>query len=78
MIRIDTWISPGNVDLTGGQIENQGIDGLAVIQRGSFYNGMIADRIREIDMVFLDGLQGFDRMVGCTFDLSESPKIPDA
>ena len=69
MIRIDTRISPCNVDLAGGQIEDQGIDGLTVIQRGSFYNGMIADRIREIDMVFLDGLKGFNRMVGCALDL---------
>lgn len=75
MVRVDAGASPHDVHFPGGKIKDQGIDGLFVIQRYPGFNGMVADRIGVVDMVTLDGLQGFDGMPGGSFEQSQSAEI---
>ena len=78
VIGICARVSPGEVQFPAGKVEDQGIDGLAVFQRGSFHDRMIADRIRVVDMVLLDGLQGFNRVFSCALKLPDCPEVAHA
>ena len=62
MIRILARIPPGYVHLAGGQVDDHGCDGALAIHRVNTFNVVIADRVRQVDMIFLNGLQGLDRM----------------
>lgn len=57
MIRILAGISPGNMHLTRGQVDDQGRDRVLTVQRIDPFDIVVADRIRQIDVVLLDCLQ---------------------
>ena len=78
MVGIGAGAAPDDVHFTGGQIKDQSIDGFLVIKRYFGFNGMVADRIGVIDMVTLDGLQGFDGMFGGAFKQSKGTEITNA
>jgi len=52
-------IAPSNVHLTHIQVNHHGIDGLLAVKRIAF-NVVIANRVRNVDMILLDGLQTLD------------------
>ena len=60
MIGILAGVAPGDMHLPRGQIDDQGRDGALTIQWIDTYNIVIADRVRQIDMILLDGLQCLD------------------
>ena len=62
MIRILARVAPGNVHLARRQIDDHRRDGALAVQRIDTLDIMIADRVRQIDMILLDGLQRLDRM----------------
>ena len=62
MIRILTGVAPGNVHLAGGQIYDHRGNGALAVQGIDACNVVIADRVRQIDMILLDRLQGLDRV----------------
>ena len=62
MIRILAWIPPGDVHLAGRQIDHHGGDGALAIHGVNAFNVVIADRVRQVDMILLNGLQCFDGM----------------
>ena len=57
MIGILAGIAPGDMHLPGGQIDDQGRDGALTIQWIDAYNIVIADRVRQIDVILLNRLQ---------------------
>lgn len=62
MIRILARIPPRNMHLAGGQVDHHGCDGALAIHWVNTFNIVIADRVRQVDMIFLNGLQCFDRV----------------
>ena len=64
MIRILTRISPGNMHFTRGQIDDHCRDRVLAIERVYPINIVIANGVRQVDMIFLDGLQRMNRMGG--------------
>ena len=62
MIGILACVSPGNMHLACGQIDHQRCDGAFTVHRVNPCNVVITDGIRQIDMVFLNRLQGLDGM----------------
>lgn len=62
MIRILTRVAPGNVHLASGQIDDHGGNGALAVQGIDACNVVIADRVRQIDVILLDRLQGLDRV----------------
>ena len=62
MIRILTRIPPGNVHLAGSQIDHHGSDGALAIHGINACNVVIADRVWQVDVILLNGLQGLDGM----------------
>ena len=62
MIRILARVAPGDVHLTRGQIDHHGRDRALAIKGVDACNIVVADRIRQVDMILLDRLQRFDRM----------------
>ena len=75
VVGIFTWTTPGDMHLAGGQVDYHGSDGLLPVQRVVGVHGVIADRVGEIDMVALDGLQGLDGVLLLSFDQSQSAKV---
>ena len=66
MIRILAGIAPGDVHFARGQVEHHGIDRFLAVESIVLINGVIANGIREIYMVFLNALQ---RLNGMNFTL---------
>ncbi len=62
MIRVLARIAPADMHLTRGQINDHGVDGFFPVERIRPFDGMIANRIREVDVILLNGLQSLDRM----------------
>ena len=62
MIRILTGIAPDDVHFSRGQINDHGVDGLFAVQRIGPFDGMVTDRVRQVDMILLNCLQGLDGM----------------
>lgn len=62
VIGILAWVTPGNMHLARRQINHHGVDCFLPIQLLAI-NGMVTNRVGEIDMVFLDILKGLDRML---------------
>ena len=60
MIRILAGVAPGNVHLAGSQIDDPRGDGALAVEGIDTCNIMIADRVRQVDMILLDCLQGLD------------------
>ena len=78
MVGILTWITPRNMHFAGSQIDNQSGDRTFTIHRVNTGNIVIADRVRQIDMVLLDGLQGLDGVGAALAQQTIGPEIPDA
>ena len=57
MIRVLTWIPPGDVHFAGGQVDDHGRDRALPVERIDAVNIVITDRVRQIDMILLDRLQ---------------------
>ena len=49
-------VSPGDVHFARGQVDDQCADGLFAVKRIEAFDVVIADRVGDIDMVFLNGL----------------------
>ena len=64
MIRILARISPGNVHLTRRQINDQRRNGTLPIKWIDTLNIVVTNRVRQVNMVFLDRLQSLDRVCG--------------
>ena len=64
MIRVLAGISPGNMHLAQVQIDHQRGNCVLPVKRIDALDVVIADRVRQVDMVFLDRLQGLDGMGG--------------
>lgn len=62
MICILAGIAPGDVHLAGGQVNDEGADGAFAVKRVNTFDIVVADRVWQVDVVFLNALQGFDRM----------------
>ena len=62
VVRVLARIAPADVHLTCGQVNHQGVDGFLTVERIRPFDGMIADRIREVDMILLNDLQSIDGM----------------
>ena len=56
VIRILAWIPPGNVHLAGGQVNDHCRDGALAVHGINAFDVVIADRIRQVDVVLLYGL----------------------
>ena len=59
MIRILAGIAPGDVHLTRGNVNDHGGNRVFAVQGVYAFDVMVANRIRQVDMILLDGLQGF-------------------
>ena len=64
MIRVLARIAPADVHLTRSQVNHHGIDGLLPVERIRPLGGMIANRIWQVYVVLLNGLQGLNGMAG--------------
>ena len=62
VIRIFAWIAPCDMHLTHGQINHQCVDGFLAVKGIEPFDVVIADRVRDVDMVLLNGLQTLDRV----------------
>ena len=62
MVRILARVAPADVHLARRQVNDQRSDGHLAIQWVAVFDGMVTDRIGQIYVIFLNGLQGFDRM----------------
>ena len=62
MVRILAGVSPGNMHFTCAEIDHHGRDSTLTIERVDPGDIVITDRIRQVDMILLDRLQGFDGM----------------
>lgn len=63
VIRILTGITPGDVHFARSQVDHHSIDRFLAVQiPATPIDGMVTNRIGEIHMVFLDGLQGLNGM----------------
>ena len=62
VIRVLARVAPADVHLTRRQVNHQGVDGFLTVERVRPLDGVIADRIREVDMILLNGLQSLDGM----------------
>ena len=62
MIRILAGIAPGNMHLACSQVDDHRGDCALAVRGIDTLNVVIADRVRQVDMVLLDRLQGLDRM----------------
>ena len=62
MIRILAGVTPGNVHLAGSQIYDHRGDGTLAVEGIDAGDVVIADRVRQVDMILLDCLHGLDRM----------------
>ena len=62
VIRVLARIAPADVHLARSQVNHQGVDGFLTVERVRPFDGMVANRVREVDMILLNGLQGFDGM----------------
>ena len=62
MIGILARIAPADMHLTRRQVNHQRVDGFLAVERVRPFDGMIADRIREVDVILLNDLQGLDRV----------------
>ena len=60
VIGVLTGVSPGDVHLTRRNVNDHGGDRVLAVQRIDAFDVMVADRIRQIDVILLDGLHGFD------------------
>ena len=60
VICIFTWVAPCDMHLAHGQVNDHGVDGLFAVKRVKAFDVVIADRIRNVDMILLDGLQALD------------------
>ena len=55
-------VAPADVHLTRGQVNHHGIDGFLAVEWVRPFDGMIADRIREVNVILLNDLQSLDGM----------------
>lgn len=68
MVRISAGITPGKVHDPSGEIDDQRVDRLLPIQRITFFIYMVANRTREINMIALDSLERFYRVLGSALE----------
>ena len=78
VVRILAGIAPGDVHFAGCQVDHYGIDGFLAVERVIDILGVIADRVRVVDMVTLDGLQCFDGMLVFALDQSQGAVVAHA
>ena len=64
MIRVLAGIPPGNMHFTRGEIDHHGRDGVFPVKGINACDIMITDRVRQVNMILLDRLQGLDSMRG--------------
>ena len=57
MVRILAGIPPGNMHFAGGQIDHHGCDGTLAIHGVNACDVVIADRVWQVDVIFLNALQ---------------------
>ena len=55
-------ITPADVHLARRQVNHHGVDGFLAVERVRPFDGVITDRIREVNMILLNDLQGLDGM----------------
>ena len=60
MVCILTGIAPCDVHLAHGQVDHHGVDGFLAVEWVKPFDVVIADRVRHVDMIFLNGLQTLD------------------
>ena len=56
VICILAWIAPGDVHFARGQVNYQRAYGLLAVKRIETFDIVVADRIWDVDMIFLNGL----------------------
>ena len=56
VIRILAWIPPGDVHLAGGQVNHHRGNGALAIHGVDAFDVVIADRVRQVDVILLNGL----------------------
>ena len=56
MIRILARVPPGNMHLARRQIDHHGSDGSLAVEGIDACNIVIADRVRQVDVILLDSL----------------------
>lgn len=78
VVRVLAGIPPGNMHFTGSQVDHHGIYGLLAVERVIDIHGMIADGVREVDVVALDGLQGLDRVLVLALDQPHGAEVAHA
>ena len=62
VICILAGIAPGDVHFAGSQVDYQRVDGFLAVKRVKAFDIVIADRVRNINMILLNGLQTLDGM----------------
>ena len=62
VICILAGVPPCNMHFSGSKIDHHGRDGILPVKRINACDIMVTDRVRQIDMILLDRLQGLDRM----------------
>ena len=62
MICILAGIAPADVHLACRQINDHGVDGFLAIEWVGTIDVVIANRVWQINMIFLDSLQSLDRV----------------
>ena len=75
VIRVLARIAPANVHLARCQVNHHGIDRFLAVERIGPFDGVIADRIREVDMILLNDLQSLDGMRLALAQQAIRPKI---
>ena len=56
VIRILAGIAPANVHFARRQIDDHGVDGFFAVERIGPLDVVVADRVRQVDVVLLNGL----------------------
>ena len=70
-----TGIAPADVHLARRQIDHQGADGLLAIQGIGPLDGVIADRIGQVDVILLDRLQRLDGVCRVLAEQAVGPEV---
>ena len=60
MIRVLARVSPGDIHLAGGQVNDHGRDGTLTVKWIDTIDVVITYGIRQIDMILLDRLHGLN------------------
>lgn len=63
MVCILTGVAPCDVHFAHGQVDHHGVDGFLAVERVQPFDVVIADRVRHVDVIFLNGLQALNGML---------------